>query len=371
MTTLPDCPCCDNKADPRFWYRDEMFCDGCWPGDNTSKWSRQLIDRIVDLRAEKGRLREEIDVLKTDRVGERVRLDAPLTWTEFLRSHKLTPGTLVWFRSRRDPFLVGDMMITGGGFDGRGQWCDCFDPDHTEKVTGYQVIWPATVDEDHEGEVADGSADEGDVKLPREQELACEIIEQATRTDKKLWARMTRVATLVERECDRVRAEERERGLGTAKESFDKIAKLCGCAHWSYSSQVVRDVEDVVALLQQARGSLGLSLRSADEDNALGERIDKILGAASPHTWVVETVDDGAAGEGEFWRCSGCGASGGAVDNPAVAATLRKAFGTEPPSLDRRGSPFLAGPAMPLSTNCKLAAQQIANYHTRPASEEP
>lgn len=67
------------------------------------------------------------------------------------------------------------------------------------------------------------------------------------------------------------------------------------------------------------------------------------------HTWIIEVIDGGPAGDDDFWKCSVCGASGGPVGH------------------DFRHLPILAGPALPLSLDCREAAAQfrIYNEHQR------
>ncbi len=68
------------------------------------------------------------------------------------------------------------------------------------------------------------------------------------------------------------------------------------------------------------------------------------------HTWETEEIDGGAVGADDFWICRKCGASGGPVFS-------------QPERLPRY--PFLAGPALPLSTDCGEAAAQIKTYRSR------
>lgn len=65
--TLPDCPMCGEKADPRFYYRDTMFCDGCWPKEGT--WWHARVGRHFDALAERDRLREEVAMLRERECG--------------------------------------------------------------------------------------------------------------------------------------------------------------------------------------------------------------------------------------------------------------------------------------------------------------
>lgn len=83
----------------------------------------------------------------------------------------------------------------------------------------------------------------------------------------------------------------------------------------------------------------------------LREGIERLHWPAPPkaHTWTKEWVNGGPVGEEDFWVCSTCGASGGPVG--------WKESG-EPPSF----SPFLAGPAFPLTDHCDLAAALVENF---------
>ncbi len=67
----------------------------------------------------------------------------------------------------------------------------------------------------------------------------------------------------------------------------------------------------------------------------------------TPHTWVTEYVDGGTV-DGTFWKCSVCTANGG-PEWPK----------RPPPTM----GPFLAGLALKLSDDCKIASQQIADYY--------
>ena len=62
------------------------------------------------------------------------------------------------------------------------------------------------------------------------------------------------------------------------------------------------------------------------------------------HTWIVEEIDGGPLGIGDFWKCSVCGASGG----PTLFVEKHP-----PPR------PFLAGEGIKLSLDCDEAAEQI------------
>lgn len=74
----------------------------------------------------------------------------------------------------------------------------------------------------------------------------------------------------------------------------------------------------------------------------------------TPHTWIVENVYGGPLGDTDFWRCSGCGASGG-----PTCFTVR-ANGTEKP----RWEPFLAGEGsrLRLSQDCDESATIIREH---------
>lgn len=52
---LPPCPMCGEPSDPRFWYRDVQFCDGCWPSKSHEPWLR-TVDRMLNTLAERDRL---------------------------------------------------------------------------------------------------------------------------------------------------------------------------------------------------------------------------------------------------------------------------------------------------------------------------
>lgn len=70
------------------------------------------------------------------------------------------------------------------------------------------------------------------------------------------------------------------------------------------------------------------------------------------HDWRVEEVDGGPLGTGEFWKCAGCGLSGGFVL----------------PSSMRRWKPFLAGhPDVPFpAEDCDAAKEAVAAYRASP-----
>lgn len=46
--SLPKCPCCDHFADPRFYYRGTMMCDGCCPGPTTSEEHLAMVNEKFD-----------------------------------------------------------------------------------------------------------------------------------------------------------------------------------------------------------------------------------------------------------------------------------------------------------------------------------
>ncbi len=49
MPDLPDCPLCGEKADPRWYYRRVMFCDGCCPGvgEKRNAWLEARCDHAI------------------------------------------------------------------------------------------------------------------------------------------------------------------------------------------------------------------------------------------------------------------------------------------------------------------------------------
>jgi len=53
MTELPDCPQCQQPADPRWYYRGVMMCDGCCPDPGERVPS---LDRLLDLHGQVQRL---------------------------------------------------------------------------------------------------------------------------------------------------------------------------------------------------------------------------------------------------------------------------------------------------------------------------
>lgn len=78
------------------------------------------------------------------------------------------------------------------------------------------------------------------------------------------------------------------------------------------------------------------------------------------HKWEVEEVDGGPVGTGHFWVCHICTASGGPVGGWSGRDQA------EGPSW----KPFLAGPAVTLSTDCDEAAKQIAEHWVKKAADE-
>ncbi len=78
---------------------------------------------------------------------------------------------------------------------------------------------------------------------------------------------------LNERKALRARVAELEQMVDchddASTSAFDEIAKLCGCEHWEYPGQVVRDVQSVVALRDRAVEELARLRPAADERDAL------------------------------------------------------------------------------------------------------
>jgi hypothetical protein len=75
------------------------------------------------------------------------------------------------------------------------------------------------------------------------------------------------------------------------------------------------------------------------------------------HAWTVETLDGGPMGAGDFWLCSGCGASGGPI--------LRRKTPDGAVAKKPRWEPFLAGMghALKLSHDCDETSA-IIRQHT-------
>ena len=69
------------------------------------------------------------------------------------------------------------------------------------------------------------------------------------------------------------------------------------------------------------------------------------------HIWVVEEVDGGPVGTGDFWTCTGCGAGGG--------PSCGKVVDSEP-------RPFFPGPALDLPDDCDEARKVIAAHKATP-----
>lgn len=80
---LPACPMCDQKADPRFYRRGVMMCDGCWPqeGITSPAWTR-AVDRVLDRDVTITSLRVELNSVH-QRVNGAARL---VWWDERLRA---------------------------------------------------------------------------------------------------------------------------------------------------------------------------------------------------------------------------------------------------------------------------------------------
>jgi hypothetical protein len=70
------------------------------------------------------------------------------------------------------------------------------------------------------------------------------------------------------------------------------------------------------------------------------------------HTWIVEFRDGGAAGGGEFWICSTCGASGGPC---ALTSNGYK---------EKIGSWifYADGTGLQLSEDCEISEIKISNH---------
>jgi len=67
------------------------------------------------------------------------------------------------------------------------------------------------------------------------------------------------------------------------------------------------------------------------------------------HVWDTEYVDGGAVGDGYFYRCQGCGASGGPVWDESKPKPTNWTF--------------LAGTGLQLDPHdCEAARAQIKNY---------
>lgn len=73
------------------------------------------------------------------------------------------------------------------------------------------------------------------------------------------------------------------------------------------------------------------------------------------HTWIIEEVDGGHVGVGDFWLCSDCGASGG----PALLSSK------DTP----QGWIFLAGTGLNLPKDCGKAKRMIEEYKTMENAE--
>lgn len=67
------------------------------------------------------------------------------------------------------------------------------------------------------------------------------------------------------------------------------------------------------------------------------------------HSWIIESVDGGNMGTGQFWICPECGASGG---------PHWEGLEVPPPTIP----PFLAGTRLRVSEDCAKARSQIRQY---------
>lgn len=79
------------------------------------------------------------------------------------------------------------------------------------------------------------------------------------------------------------------------------------------------------------------------------------------HTWIVQEIDGGPIGIGEFWLCSTCGASAGHLGFHETPET-----GRLPGRKGRLSRVFLAGPSLTLSEDCEESSRLITEYHKQP-----
>jgi hypothetical protein len=78
------------------------------------------------------------------------------------------------------------------------------------------------------------------------------------------------------------------------------------------------------------------------------------------HTWVIENIDGGPMGDDDVFRCSVCGCCGGPTERHKLQ---RNEDGTKEFILvDVKPHPFLPGPALDLSEDCRVTTQQVRAY---------
>lgn len=185
----------------------------------------------------------------------------------------------------------GDLGIQGecqGDGQGKCQYhrCPLIDQLHTAQVylakeAGltrhlFDIIKARMAERDearHAKAVAEASAAEDAHQcetLRSERNQAVHLVE-CMQDESKMWAgkagewtgkaenlgdKLRKAEATIERLTEDKAALEEESRCGAAAQAFDDIAKLCGCPHWDYPGQLVRDVETLIQERDKAASAL-------------------------------------------------------------------------------------------------------------------
>lgn len=137
--------------------------------------------------------------------------------------------------------------------------------------------------------------------------------------------------------------------LSQIKQKFGNLTIYRSGQFWlgAIESAIKVAAEEASVTCERCAGPASLHGGAVLCDKHRGDRSSYFRPNIRPHTWVVEEIDGGTVGIGEFWKCSDCGASGG----PCLGQESRPHW-----------VPFLAGEDLRLAYDCDVARLQIEQY---------